>query len=148
MAYNYVNYLMKIQGNMNYYEDDILSIPAERTLPAILESGIYECPTTGRRYAHQRKTLYIAFKAIGGVMNTLYKLKDIIEGVDLNDSSQINVLENMDGFAGISQRILEYKNCRGYNPNDHTPKRLFILDMENQTLSGLLKTTQIGHIIH
>jgi hypothetical protein len=131
MAFNYVKYIMSIQGNMNYYEEDILSIPASRSLPAILKSGIYECPTTGRRYAHQRKTLYIAFKDQGGVMRTLYKLKDVIEGVDLNDTSQIDVLESMEGLKGISQRINEYKTTLPYDSNDHIPKRLFVLDMDN-----------------
>lgn len=130
MAYNYVKYIMSIQGTMNYFEDEILSIPAGRSLSAILKSGVYECPIAGRRYAHQRKTLYIAFKGKGGVMDTLYKLKEIVEGVDLNDASQISVLENMKGFNGITQRILDYKNGCGYSSSDHNPKRLFVFDLE------------------
>ena len=132
MAYNYVNYIMSIQGNMNYYEEDILSIPAGLSYSAILKSGIYICPTTGRRYAHQRKTLYITFKEKkGGSMKTLYKLKDIIEGIDLNDLSLIDVLDQKQGFAGIRQRIEDYKKCTKYPQNNHDSKRLFILDMDN-----------------
>lgn len=132
IAYDYINYIMSIQGNMNYYEEDILSIPAGKTLTAILKSGIYECPIVGRRYVHQRRTLYLTFKnAKGGAMDTLYKLHDIIEGVDLNDLSQIAVLENMQGYTGIGTRIADYKSCAHYSQNDHSSKRLFVLDLDN-----------------
>ena len=132
LAYDFVNYLLSIEGSMNYYEEDILSIPAGKTLAAILKSGIYECPVVGRRYAHQRRTLYITFKnAKGGAMDTLYKLQDIIDSLDLNDLSQIAVLENMQGFTGIGSRIAAYKSCAQYSPNDHAPKRLFVLDLDN-----------------
>ena len=129
---DFVNYLLSIEGSMNYYEEEILAIPAGKTLAAIPKSGIYECPIKGRRYEHQRRTLYIAFKnSKGGAMDTLYKLHDIIEGVDLNDLSQIAVLENMQGFTGIGARIAAYKSCSQYSPNDHDPKRLFVLDLNN-----------------
>ena len=132
LASDFVNYLLSIEGSMNYYEEDILSIPAGKTIAAILKSGIYECPIEGRHYTHQRRTLYIAFKnAKGGAMDTLYKLHDIIEGVDLNDLSQIAVLENMQGYTGIGTRIAAYKSCVKYSQDNHEPKRLFVLDLEN-----------------
>lgn len=47
IAYDYISYILSIQGNMNYYEEDILSIPARLTLSGVSKYGIYECPTTG-----------------------------------------------------------------------------------------------------
>lgn len=64
-------------------------------------------------------------------MRTLYKLKDIIEGIDLNDQSQIDVLERSDGFTGIGQRIQDYKTCINFPSCNHDPKRLFVLDLDN-----------------
>ena len=132
MALNYIKYLLSIQGHMNYYEEDVLAIPAGKTLKAVQQSGIYECPTIGKRYARQRKTLFITFKGKNGVMSRLYKLKEIVEGINLNDSSQIDVLDKMPEFSGIKGRIATYKSLTNYPQSDFTPKRLFVLDMENQ----------------
>lgn len=132
MTRDYINYLTRIQCSMNYYEREIQAIPAGMSLSAIQASGLYECPTTGKHYANQRKTLYLAFKGKnGGKMTTLYKVKEIIEGIDLNDLSQIAVLQKIPQYANIDQQIQTYKTQTKYNPNDHNSKRLFILDIDN-----------------
>lgn len=131
MVNDFISFIMSIQGNMNYYEEDILAIPAGSSIKAVIRSGLYECPVVGRRYASQRKTLYLAFKKKAGEMDKLYKLKGIIEGVDLNDSSQIQVIDNMSEFQGLANRINDYKKGLPYSNTDHNLKRVFVLDMEN-----------------
>ena len=132
LANDYVRYITSIQGTMNYYDKEILAIPAGMSLPAILASGLYVCPANGKHYANQSKTLYLAFKdSKGGMMDTIYKVKDIIEGIDLNDSSHISILQNMPVYSNISARIQSYKQKANFPTNSHIPHRLFILDLNN-----------------
>lgn len=132
MTLDYINYLIRMQGSMNYYDKEIQAIPAGKSLDAINACGLYECPTTGKRYANQRKILYLAFKdKRGGSMTMLYKVKEIVEGINLNDLSQLKLLKNMPEYSNIESRILQYKEITKYNSNDTDSKRLFILDMDN-----------------
>ena len=73
---DFVNYLLKIQKIMHYYDVEVLSIPAKGTIEAVKRSDIslYECPTKGRPYKSrgEKKPLYMAFRGKGGRVESLY----------------------------------------------------------------------------
>lgn len=126
---DYINYLTSMNGGMNYYEEEILSIPAGSTFAAIKGTGIYVCPNG---YRDNKKTLYIAFReGKGGVVDRLYKLNEMFENVDLNDQSQIAILNNI--CPGIGVRIANYMKIlqlQGLSCS-HGVCRLYVLDIDN-----------------
>ena len=123
-----LNYLLKIKSFMNYYDVEVLSIPAGKTLPAVKKTGIYECPTVGRNYASrgEHRPLYIAFRGKKGYVDTLYRVSDLmkipIHGIDYDSKIAPNLPTN------IANKINDYKNCINYNPSDIREKWVFILD--------------------
>lgn len=52
---NFINFIINIKGSMEYYEEEILSIAAGKTIEAIEASGIYECPINYK----DKKNLYM-----------------------------------------------------------------------------------------
>jgi hypothetical protein len=124
----FVKFITNVKGSMKYYEEEILSIPAGKTINAIKASGIYECPIN---YNAHKKSLYVTFRESGmskGKMDTLYKLIDIFE-IDLNDTSAIDIIDkSINGFAG---KITQYKTIANYNGNDHSKKQVYLLDVNN-----------------
>lgn len=129
----FVNYIINVKGSMNYYEKEILAIPAGKTFDAIMASGIYECPASGK-YMH-KKSLYLAFKAPrGGDMDKLYKLEDIYL-LNINDPSAVTAIDH--ALPGFSNRIDLYKRLyenNGKNPypvNENEVKQVYVLDTKN-----------------
>jgi hypothetical protein len=122
----FLSFIINIKGNMNYYQEEILSIPAGETINAVMASGIYERPT---HYSTQKKSLFLAFRASGkgknGIMEKLYKLEDKFE-LDLNDQSAITVIDR--SFPGFAQSINSYKINASYPTNDHQIKQVYLLD--------------------
>lgn len=78
LAAQYLNFLFKIQNNMNYYQEEVLSVSAGVTIGLIEAHGVYVTPNSGSRY-NFRKSLYVAFRSGGGgAMNRLYKMLDVV----------------------------------------------------------------------
>jgi len=125
----FIYYINKIQKTMNYYDEEILSIPAGRTLDLVKKYYIYECPTTGKYKSRGVKhPLYVAFRAKGqhGRITHLYKIQDVLS-FDFNDQDAINAIVSMGKYPDIENRIKGYKM-------DAAPKGqkyVFIIDKEN-----------------
>lgn len=132
---DYLNYINKIQGIMNYYDKEVLVIPATKTIKALKDPqcGIYECPVkTGQFNTRaQSHPLYIAFKESGKI-DTLYKLKEIVQ-IDITDQVAIDslneVVENgIRRYPEFKKKIDKYKT---YNPGVKGNKWIFIIDFDN-----------------
>lgn len=121
---DFLIFFLNIKGNMNFYEQEVLSIPAGKTYNAVMNTGIYECPIS---YNSRKRSLYITFRLSGkdkGKMEMLYKLTDVIE-LDVNDQSAINSVDY--SLPGFKNRLANYKKMI----NISGMKRLYILDMSH-----------------
>lgn len=120
---DFINYIINIKGGMNYYEEEILAIPAGKTITAVKTSGIYECPGD---YKPHKRSLYISFKAQnGGDMSELYKLKNIYV-LDINDNSAITAVNN--SSPGFATSINTYKKqVSGVSG----VKQIYVIDISN-----------------
>lgn len=124
---DFLSFIINIEGSMYYYQEEILSIPAGKTIGAVTATGIYERPT---HYSTQKKSLFLAFRASGkgkkGTMDKLYKLEAKFV-LDLNDPSAITIIDR--SYPGFSQRINNYKTLAGYPSNSHDLKQVYLLDL-------------------
>lgn len=124
---SFIHFILNIEGNMNYYEEEILSIPAGMTINTVLQTGIYVCPIS---YNTHKKSLYLAFRSSGkgknGEMDKLFKLKEIFE-LDLNDISAINIIDR--SYTGFANRISEYKKQLGYPNTADNQMQVYLLDL-------------------
>lgn len=134
----YARFINQIQGSMNYYDEEVLTIPAGDTIQYVRnpDCAIYECPIRGQYKSRgERHPLYVAFRERGhnGRITDLYKIQDILS-FDLDDEDAINVIAAMeqDGspkYPNIKSRIQYYKDN---NPNyTKEIKWVFIIDHEN-----------------
>ena len=129
LMHEYANYIIKLQGTMNYYDEEILSIPAGKTLDLVKKYFIYECPTTGKYKSRGEKhPLYVAFRASGqhGRITHLYKIQDVLS-FDFNDNDAISAIISTGKYPNIENRIEGYKN--EVDPKDQ--KYVFIIDNNN-----------------
>jgi hypothetical protein len=80
----YLNFLLGV-NSMNFYEKEVLSVPAGKTINKIQEHLVYVCPDTkGYRY---KIPLFVTFREQqGGMMKKLYKVEEILV---LNAGSEV-----------------------------------------------------------
>lgn len=136
MIQEYLNYINKIKGVMNFYNKEILSIDATNTVKYAKERdiAIYECPNDPndqrrRRYLMYKaraesKPLYFAYRDRGKI-EYLFKIQDVVS-LDLSDNSAIDVLDKMGKYPNIKNRLENYKKkvtCTG-------TKFVFIIDLD------------------
>lgn len=109
---DYFNYLSKIQKFMNYYDIDVLSIPAGQTIEIVKKTSIYECPSTGKGYKSrgEHHPLYMAFRGTQGRIEKLYKIEDVIV-LDPNNETDVEK-------SGGKNKIEEYKEARKTLPKE------------------------------
>ena len=109
---DYFNYLSKIQKFMNYYDIDVLSIPAGQTIEIVNKTSIYECPSTGKGYKSrgEHHPLYMAFRGTQGRIEKLYKIEDVIV-LDPNNETDVEK-------SGRKDKIEEYKEARKTLPKE------------------------------
>lgn len=131
---DYIHYINKIQGAMNFYDIEILSIPAGRSIDYIEKYYFYECPIT---YSYGKKhPLYVAFRKGNshGRIERLYKIKNIYS-LSFNDVDAIHSLGSMENdgkklYPNIEDNIESYKkDLKDFNPGDDE-KWLFLFDKE------------------
>ena len=122
---------------MNYYDEEVLTIPAGDTIDFVRnpKCAIYECPIRGKYKSRgERRPLYVAFRERGhnGRITDLYKIQDIL-CFDLDDDDAIDAIAAMehDGqpkYPEIKSRIEYYKEKANYSKEI---KWVFIIDIDN-----------------
>lgn len=113
----YYNFITGVDKHMNFYEKEILSVPAGKTFDVITKYHIHACPDTASY--NYRDPLFITFRqSKGGVMEKLYKIEDIIILAPMNKSVLKDVADSNDKYA---DRLLNYIRERtiahGFNKN-------------------------------
>lgn len=124
----YLNFLTQIDKAMNYYEKEVLSIPAGRSIENVEKYNIYVCPDN-KDYSY-KKPLFVTFRAAkGGVMSTLYKIDDIII-LNPSNESEIQSLLASTYSENIKNRIVEYIKSSNYSA-DWFDERFYILSQSD-----------------
>ncbi|QKS73057.1 hypothetical protein FLK61_41440 [Paenalkalicoccus suaedae] len=122
---DYYNFITGVDKGMNYYEKEVLSVPAGKTFEEITNYHIHACPD--RSPYNYRDPLFIAFRQKnGGVMDKLYKIEDILILPPKNQS----VLKDIsDGSLSYKQRLLTYidERNKGHGFKKHDIYRFYIL---------------------
>lgn len=110
---NYVEYILKIQNIMNFYDKEVLVIPAAKSAPMASNPlcGIYECLVGRKHYDARAKShpLFIALAGRGGRIDMLYKVNEILQ-LDIHDQQAINALGKNQKYTNLVNRIDYYKN--------------------------------------
>lgn len=130
----YLNFLTQIDKSMKYYEKEVLSIPAGRSLSRVQEHNVYSCPDT-KNYNYKRP-LFVAFRqGNGGIMNKLYKIENIIIFNPTNQN-EIQALQNSTYPENIKKRILSYVTSVNFSiPIDHNIRFYILSEDQNIDLS-------------
>ena len=136
---------------MNYYDVEVLCIPAGNTIATVRKHGIYECPTTGRQFKKRgtMRPLYVCFRERGhnGRFDTLYKVQDVV-AMDMNDALAVDALDRKGIYTDIKNRICGY--VKDVNPLGE--KFVFILDFDHsiklpQPVEFASTRGMAGHVI-
>ena len=128
---DFLNYLLKINGLMNYYDIEVLSIPAGDTVLAVEETSIYECPSEKAPYRSrgEHKPLFMAFRGEKGLVKKLYKVESLIatpiSGPDYEMFKETHSKELVDRIEKYKE-IVKYEETNG----DTQSKWVFFLDDE------------------
>ena len=125
---DYINYLIKIDGNMKQYDKEILSIPAAESYENIIKSHIYCCPAKEKgpyKTRAEGHPLYIACRQKESKMTELLKIKEVLQierpVVDADLRRYLTrtygqvFIDNLDKYWTPSER--EFSNVFIFDPN-------------------------------
>lgn len=105
----YYNFITGVDKSMNFYEQEVLSVPAGETFDIIKKYNIHACPSS---YSY-KSPIFITFRNKGGGnMETLYKIEGILL-LDPHDFSYKTILES--SALSYSKRLLDYIEERKSN---------------------------------
>ncbi|HRP91075.1 MAG TPA: hypothetical protein PKX92_13670 [Edaphocola sp.] len=132
----YLKFLTQIDKSMKYYEKEVLSIPAGKSLTLVQQHNIYVCPDT-KNYNYKRP-LFVTFRqANGGVMDKLYKIEDIII-LNPTNPNEIQSLKDSTYPDIVKTRISNYLSATNYNTPINYDERFYILS-ETESIDLSLK---------
>jgi hypothetical protein len=127
----YLKFLTEIDKAMRYYEKEVLSIPAGKSLELVEQYNIYVCPDT-KNYNY-KKPIFVGFrKSGGGVMDRLYKIEDIII-LNPTIKSEVDTFNNSIYSEDIKTRILNYIEASNYISPIDFDERFYVLS-ETETI--------------
>lgn len=131
LSLDFLNFITGVDKGMHYYEEEVLTIPAGKTIRSVNDHKVYVCPAN-YKYGN-KKSLYLGFRGDAGKIERLYKLRDIVElqlGVGAPDPR--NQLETVDLDEESKSRVLAYiddnKTLSSHASEDY---KFFILDEDN-----------------
>jgi hypothetical protein len=106
----YLHFLLDIDKTMKYYEKEVLSIPAGKSIDRVEKYTVYECPD--KLKYNYKKPLFICFReGRGGVMDSLYKIEEIVVFNPL-EKSELETFKNSTLPDNWKKRILDYAISR------------------------------------
>lgn len=125
---DYINYLLKINGNMKQYDKEVLSIPAANSYKNIKKSGIYCCPVSEKGPYKRRAEshpLYLACRQKGSIIEELFKIKDIIRIYRPIEEDIKNYLKKTYGEDFVNNL------CQYWTPSEKEYSYVFIFDVNS-----------------
>ncbi|MBN1969679.1 hypothetical protein JXM83_00085 [Candidatus Woesearchaeota archaeon] len=131
IVYQYLKFITEIDKAMKYYEKEVLSIPAAKSLDLVERFNIYVCPDT--KDYNYKKPIFVGFrKGGGGVMEKLYKIEDIII-LNPTVESEIETLRYSVYSDEVKARILNYIKETNYKVKIDYDEKFYILS-ESETI--------------
>jgi len=128
----YYQFITGINNEMHYYEKEVLSIPAGKTIKLVENYNIYECPNNSS-YSY-KKTIFITFRnAGGGVMEKLYKIEDIIVFDPTNQSDLDRVMDSMEK-PNTKERLKNFINECKFDPSKKEGEKKFFILSEDEII--------------
>ncbi|MGI8669457.1 MAG: hypothetical protein ACR2J3_06340 [Aridibacter sp.] len=125
LTVQFINFITGIDKSMKYYEKEVLSIPAGKSLNKVEKYFIYECPDT--KAYNFKKPLFITFRnSGGGEMSRLYKIEDIII-LNPNERQNLENLENSSLQVEIRERLLSFIEESAFEDDFSYDKKFYIL---------------------
>jgi hypothetical protein len=126
---DYYNFITEINKNMNFYEEEVLSIPAGRTISMVMNHQIYWCEDS--KDHNHKKALYVTFREPGGgIMRNLYKIEDIIL-LNPSDNSQFNAFKASRYSAVLKKRIKSLINDKSHTSPMTGDLKFYILSQKD-----------------
>lgn len=133
LSQEYLKFITNIKGTMQFYEKEVLSIPAGNS--SIYQYNypyIYECPNEGIQFTSLKKPLFMTFRQVpGGVMEKLFGVDDIII---MNPHTDFEAFWNNKTYTiEVKERIKNY--CDRFWQGQHydnNEKQFYILSETNQ----------------
>jgi hypothetical protein len=123
----YLKFLTEIDKAMKYYEKEVLSIPAGKSLELVEQYNIYVCPDT-KNYNY-KKSIFVGFrKAGGGVMERLYKIEYIII-LNPTIENEVETFKNSIYPKDVKTRILNYIQTANYNTPIDFDEKFYVLSL-------------------
>jgi hypothetical protein len=102
----YLKFITEVDKNMKYYEKEVLSIPAGKSLLFVEKYNIYSCPDT--ETYNYKKAIFVGFrKSGGGEMEKLYKIEDVFI-MNPNNDSEMKIFQNSTYSEEIKNKINRY----------------------------------------
>jgi len=128
LVLDYYNFITEVDKGMNYYEEEVLSIPAGKSIEFIKNHNIHSCPDNKRGYSY-KDSIFMAFREKGSVMDRLYKVDQVII---LNPNSPSIDKEILD--TKYHERLKGYIDERKQNWefSSESKYRFYILSDSNQ----------------
>lgn len=122
---DYINYLIKNNHVMNYYDDEVLTIPARGTYDAVNKSSLYVCPSSFSFI--KKKPLYVAFRGYKGKTTELYKVE---EKFILDPYDSLSITKITKQYLDFSKRMDDYLSMIKHTKlkPTHSPHCVFYLD--------------------
>lgn len=124
IADQFYKFIVGVDREMNYYEREVLSIPAGISIDMVEKYFIYECPDLPAY--NYKKPIFMTFRRSGGgEMNKLYKVADIVV---LNPSVESDLLRLFDSDLddSVKKRLSDFIGAMRYDALDHD-KKFYIL---------------------
>jgi hypothetical protein len=126
---DYYNFITQINKNMNFYEEEVLSIPAGRTFSMVMHHQIYWCPDS--KGHNHKKSLYVTFREPrGGTMRNLYKIEDVLV-LNPSDNSQFNAFKASRYSAVLKKRIKNLINDKAHTSPMSGDLKFYILSQKD-----------------
>lgn len=128
---DFLNYIIRIKGIMNYYDVEVLSIPAGNSIKLVEECGIYECPVEGKQFSRrgEHRPLFMAFRGSDrGSVKKLYKVQDLF-AMPLAGATYEAAKKSLS--PDILRRIEHYKQHSFYQQTNEIVKWVFVIDLNN-----------------
>lgn len=103
---SYIQFIIRAGRQVQYFQEEVLSVPAGGTLHLIRAHGIHATPAT-QQYNY-RRALFITFRAAnGGAMDELYRIEDVVVFNPMNPAELIN-FQNSAYPQSLITRIMNY----------------------------------------
>ena len=124
----YLKFITGVDKSMKYYEKEVLSIPAGKSINLVNKYKIYVCPDSSAY--NYKKSIFVSFRNKGGgVMDKLFKIEDILV-FNPTIKSELQRVNDIELPESVKKRIFGYIKEAKFQKEKDDVKKFFILSMD------------------